>query len=360
MIGILSVFAQLEREQIKERMQLGKLGRAKAGKSMMWAKTSYGYYYHTNTGEMTINETEAIIVRTIYSEYLSGKSITKLRDYLNDNNMVTKRIPWSYRAIRQILSNPVYCGYNQYKGEVFPGTHEHIISEEDFNKTQQEIKIRQIAAYELNNNPRPFQSKYMLSGLVQCGYCKAPLTITLGSKRKDGSRNIRYQCKNRFPRTTKGVTIYNDNKKCNSGFYEKSDIEIYVLQEVSKLQNDTGYIDDLFGIPEQSIDRNSIQKQIDAITNKIDRLNNLYIDDHISLEDLRKKSAEFASTKKNLSEQLQNDPDLKRKETKNNMMEFLGKGDILTMDYEKQKALVRGLINKVKVKSDSVSILWKI
>ena len=35
MIGLLSVFAQLEREQIKERMQLGKLGRAKAGKSMM-------------------------------------------------------------------------------------------------------------------------------------------------------------------------------------------------------------------------------------------------------------------------------------------------------------------------------------
>ena len=35
MIGLLAVFAQLEREQIKERMQLGKLGRAKSGKSMM-------------------------------------------------------------------------------------------------------------------------------------------------------------------------------------------------------------------------------------------------------------------------------------------------------------------------------------
>ncbi|EHZ00115.1 resolvase, N terminal domain protein [Streptococcus pneumoniae GA02254] len=50
MIGLLSVFAQLEREQIKERMQLGKIGRAKAGKSMMWAKTSHGYDYHRDTG----------------------------------------------------------------------------------------------------------------------------------------------------------------------------------------------------------------------------------------------------------------------------------------------------------------------
>ena len=38
MIGLLSVFAQLEREQIKERMQLGKLGRAKSGKSMAVGK----------------------------------------------------------------------------------------------------------------------------------------------------------------------------------------------------------------------------------------------------------------------------------------------------------------------------------
>mgnify|MGYP000469398269 FL=1 len=42
MVGILSVFAQLDREQIKERMQLGKLGRAKSGKPMMWAKVAYG------------------------------------------------------------------------------------------------------------------------------------------------------------------------------------------------------------------------------------------------------------------------------------------------------------------------------
>ena len=52
MIGLLSVFAQLEREQIKERMQLGKLGRAKSGKSMQWAKTSYGYDYIKETGTL--------------------------------------------------------------------------------------------------------------------------------------------------------------------------------------------------------------------------------------------------------------------------------------------------------------------
>lgn len=84
MIGLLAVFAQLEREQIKERMQLGKLGRAKAGKSMMWARTSYGYDYQKETGTVTINELEAVAIRDIFESYLSGMSITKLRDKLND------------------------------------------------------------------------------------------------------------------------------------------------------------------------------------------------------------------------------------------------------------------------------------
>ena len=73
MIGLLSVFAQLEREQIKERMQLGKLGRAKAGKSMMWAKTSYGYDYHKETGTMTINPVQSLVIKFIFESYLSGR-----------------------------------------------------------------------------------------------------------------------------------------------------------------------------------------------------------------------------------------------------------------------------------------------
>lgn len=115
MIGLLSVFAQLEREQIKERMQLGKLGRAKAGKSMMWAITSYGYDYHRGTGDVTINPAQAVAVKFIFESYLSGRSITKLRDDLNEK--FPKEIDWSYRAVRAILDNPVYCGYNKYSGK---------------------------------------------------------------------------------------------------------------------------------------------------------------------------------------------------------------------------------------------------
>ena len=358
MIGLLSVFAQLEREQIKERMQLGKLGRAKSGKSMMWARTSYGYDYHRETGTVTINPVQSLAIKFIFEQYLSGRSITKLRDDLNDK--YPKEIDWNYRAVRTILANPVYCGYNQYKGQVYPGNHEPIITEEDFNKTQEELKIRQNTAAE-KFNPRPFQAKYMLSGIAQCGYCGAPLQITLGTKRKDGSRNIRYQCKNRFPRTTRGVTTYNDNKKCDSHFYEKADIEENVLKQISKLQNDTSYLDDLFSDDQDNgIDRDSYRKQIEELTAKLSRLNDLYIDDRITLEELQRRSAEFTLMRATLEAELENDQALKQQERKDDMRQILNRGDVLGMDYEGQKVVVRALINKVQVTSEEIVIKWKI
>lgn len=357
-IGLLSVFAQLEREQIKERMQLGKLGRAKAGKSMMWAKTSYGYNYDKETGSMTVNEYEALAVKEIYSSYLAGMSITKLRDKINEE--YPKQPAWSYRTIRGILANPVYCGLNQYKGQTFQGTHKPIISLVDFEQTQRELAKRQQKAKELSN-PRPFQAKYMLSGLAQCGYCHAPLKVILGQKRKDGSRFKRYECYQRHPRTTKGVTVYNDNKKCDSGYYDMELLEHYVLTRIAQLQNDPDKIQELFSddtSPE--IDKQAIQKQIDSLTLKLSKLNDLYLDDRITLDELRSKSADFIKQRATLEEEIKKAVTDKQAGKREKIEKLLDASSVLDMSYDNQKVIVRELIDKVQVTSDKIVIRWKI
>ena len=310
------------------------------------------------SSKLSVNPYQALIVRKMFQWYLSGMSITKLRDTLNEQYGQDK--DWSYRTVRVILSNPVYCGYNQFKGQIFPGAHEAIISEEDFNKAQEEIKTRQRTAAE-RFNPRPFQAKYMLSGIAQCGYCSAPLAIKLGTIRKDGTRLVKYECKQRHPRKTKGVTVYNNNEKCDSGFYFKDDIEHFVLTEISKLQTDSDYIDELFSNTNQeTIDRDSYQKQIDNLTAKISRLNDLYIDDRISLEGLQKRSSDFMAERTALEKELDADTSLKAVERKEDVRRVLDTKDIFTLDYEQQKAIARALISKVRVTSESIVILWKL
>ena len=82
MIGILSVFAQLEREQIKERTAMGRLARWREGKSMS-SRPPIGYDYDPEAGTLVVNEYEAAQIRLVYQLYLGGDGepgdIRKLR-----------------------------------------------------------------------------------------------------------------------------------------------------------------------------------------------------------------------------------------------------------------------------------------
>ena len=127
------------------------------------------------------------------------------------------------------------------------------------------------------------------------------------------------------------------------------------------MQHDSEYLETIFSDNrKESIDRESYQKQIRELSKKLSRLNDLYIDDRITLEELQSKSAEFINMRALLEKELEDDPALKQEETKNTIKRELSKGDISKMDYESQKAIVRALVNKVQVTAESIVIKWRI
>src|SRR5690625_3074992 len=73
MIGILSAFAQLDREMITDQLTMGRIARAKDGYYHGGDpdKSPTGYDYID--GNLVINEYEADCIRYIYDEYLKGK-----------------------------------------------------------------------------------------------------------------------------------------------------------------------------------------------------------------------------------------------------------------------------------------------
>src|SRR5699024_6089879 len=135
MIGILSVFAQLEREQIKERSMQGREARAKNG---LWhgggggARIITGYDYID--GLLQVNEYEAACVKTIYQEYFNGHGLAKILDIITDKfpGVIT-----SETSVRDILDNPVYVGKIKFKGEIHEGQHEPLITQAMYDKAQE-------------------------------------------------------------------------------------------------------------------------------------------------------------------------------------------------------------------------------
>lgn len=358
MVGLLSVFAQLEREQIKERMQLGMIGRAKSGKPMMFTNVSFGYTYSPKTQQLTINQAEAIIVKQIFNKFLSSMSPLRLTAYLNEHKILRNGKEWNYQGIQRIIRNPVYIGKVKYNKMIYPGLHEAIIDEESYYKAQKLLDARQDDMRAQGKN-RKFKAKYMLSGTAKCGYCGAPLRLRIGNKRSDGTCLKVYQCCNRYP-SRYSVVTYNDNKKCHSGNYQKEDLEQYVIAEMRKLQLKPEKIDNLFN-KVATIDTVQINKQIASINNKINRLNDLYLNDMIDIDKLKADAEKFKEQKRVLEKEL--DKDLKIQEQEKKKEEFkktIGFEDVTKLNYDKQSFIAKSLIDKIVVKKGFIKILWRI
>lgn len=359
-LTILSAINEFERENIKERMTMGKLGRAKTGKSMMWSKTAFGYKHNKETGVLELDPLQATVIEQIFANYLDGMSITKLRDKLNDEGHVGKDIPWSYRTLRQTLDNPVYCGYIKFKNQLFKGEHQPIISHETYSDVQKELEKRQQQTYAKNNNPRPFQAKYMLSGIARCGYCGAPLRIVLGHKRKDGSRTTKYQCVNRFPRKTKGVTVYNDNKKCDSGTYDLSNLEDAVVTSLMGFQeNNSSLLQIVNNTNRPTIDVSDLKKQMSQIDKKIQKNSDLYLNDFIDMDELKKRTESLQFNKKILQAKISENNTNNTSNILDEVKKQLGSIPISELSYGHKKKIVNNLISKVDVTADKINIIFK-
>ena len=135
-MDIIQRIAQLESEQIGERVYIGMEQKAKTNGGMLGFNIPYGYQY--NNGKLELNPNEAAIVKDMFSWYLSGNSIGKISKMLNDAKLPTKKGRfWAKKTISAILKNPLYCGYLHWEGYLNKSDHESIIPVQDFERVQQ-------------------------------------------------------------------------------------------------------------------------------------------------------------------------------------------------------------------------------
>jgi site-specific DNA recombinase len=133
MIGILAVFAQLEREKIKERMSMGKEARAKLGK---WngGTEPIGYDYSIADDMLYVNEYEQIQLKELRELFLSGTPLRTIETLFREKGYKHKHGVWDPKAMRRVLRSKIYLGYLNYLGEWYPGDHEVTLDDETHYK----------------------------------------------------------------------------------------------------------------------------------------------------------------------------------------------------------------------------------
>ena len=124
-MDIMQRIAQLESEQIGERVKLGMEYKARAGGSL-GSGHPYGYVY--NNGHLEVIKDEAHTVRAIYNLYTRGSTMEDIASFLNKANIPAKKGGrWNKQSVGNILHNPLYTGYRVWDGIVRKGDQEPII-----------------------------------------------------------------------------------------------------------------------------------------------------------------------------------------------------------------------------------------
>lgn len=307
MMYIASVFAQLERETIAERVrdnmiELAKSGRWLGGQPPLGFKSEKITYIDSEFKERSLVKLVPVhedleVVKFLYSKYIELGSVSQVRKYLLQNNIKTKRNKdFSIHTLISALRNPVYVKandeviaylkdnnistvgnpngkkailtYNKQdsrrvakdKSEWVAAItkHEGIIEANTWLKIQKQIDLNKDSFTSLGKS-----NVGLLTGLLRCKKCKGPMKITYGSKQKNNDKKRRY--------------YYNCVLKCNSGGVRCSsknapgeELDKKVISKLKNLTLDSGLLfKQLKDFRDESLSNNKSETECKALKQKM-------------------------------------------------------------------------------------------
>lgn len=405
MIYIASVFAQLERETIAERvrdnmLELSKTGRWLGGIAPIGYAANPITYFDENMSERKMVKLKQVpeelkLVKLLYSKYLELKSLSKVETYTLQNNIKTKRgANFTKTNIKLILTNPVYvkateavieylesqdittCGdpdgqhgllsYNKQKSvsteegkttRIYREKSEWIAavsSQKGIIEAEDWLKVQNILAKNKDTFPNEGKThNALLTGKLRCAKCNSNMQIVHGHiSKKTGKEIYYYACS--MKKNSKGIRCNNKNAKV-------SELDPAIIKELKTLAlNKKEFLKKLK-------DKNRKAKSLNNSSNKAEitkksiadknkqiqnLVNKLSLDDSIS-DLIISKIKSLKSEIKELEVQLNNCNKLTNEfdETELNLSFIelmLGKCSIIdSLDHEEKKQLIDAIIDKV-------------
>ena len=177
-------------------------------------KAPIGYMNKFEGHSVVINHLTAPIVKKAFELSASGNySLNKLRKTLYELGLRSTRKGkvLSKEQMRRTLKNPFYYGNFEWKGILYKGRHEPLISKVVFDKVQEVMGFIQ--------KPRVSKLQFNYSGVLTCGHCKCSIT----AEKKKG-KYIYYHCTN--GKGTCDKVVYLQEQKLDESF-------VYALSRIS-------------------------------------------------------------------------------------------------------------------------------
>lgn len=341
MIGILAVFAELERATITERMQSGIRKRIESGYRLISGNHLPTGYKKGKDDEgnniLVVDDREADKVRRIFDLYEQYHSITKIQGVLKEEGFSGRR----FTTIRQILSNRLYIGEVRYKEEYYKGVHEPLISEEQFNRVQTLLNRHPAG----KNAGKAKES--LFSGLITCGCC-GELYKTYSYKVKNNKKGD-YYVRSYLCRARRYPSEYEE--KCTNKIYKNDVLEHLFIDRLWTLikSKQEGEI--------TQARKKNYDLAIKRVNEKVSRLVDLYTEGDINKEVLQTKINQLNKQKEEL---LVKQSEEAQRSLANEDFDDLDKKlpEFEKLSFEVKRAMIEKSINSITIDHDKVYFEW--
>jgi site-specific DNA recombinase len=206
MLGFQAVQAEFQADSIRDEVLRGMAGAAQAGRPH--GKITYGYRRiydqrtrallrqepdsepRTATGRdgTTSEYTRAGVVDTIFRRVSEGVPLITIQNDLNDVGIPSPEgTAWRRGVIRRIALNPAYIGKRVYQGQIVgDGIWPALVADDVY------WECVRLLGDPSRKTTRPGRAVHLLSAIVTCGKCGAPLSK--GEARRGAWRGDIYRC----------------------------------------------------------------------------------------------------------------------------------------------------------------------
>ncbi len=361
MIGILSAFAQLERENIKLRTQIGLQERAKDGFWRGGAHTPIGYKYDRQSGIIKADPYEATQIREIFDMFVNKHySATKI------GKIMAERYPehaGTYIAsgdIVNILKRRTYIGDIPWKGDFYKGRHEPLISQELFNAAQKLLAQRKPEGY-----ANSFRANFLLTGIIWCARCGAryyAVGAYRGSKKLPCSQRKMIHAYMCYSRSKTAPRMIRD-PNCKNDKWPTENLDQYVLKELRRLRYEPDYFQEIAAQnhPEPMTGHLEIKARILEIEQQIEKLLDLYQLQNIPFEMVSQRLESMTHEREALEQQLDDEQSVGNgfisidtaTQLLNSLEEVFQNGS-----FEEKRYVIHTLIKRIDLDGKNVKITW--
>lgn len=356
MIGILAVFAQLEREQIKERTNAGKEGRAKEGlfHGSKWVPIGYNYV----DGLLKINDFERMQIKELYELFLKGLPLRTIETIFLQKGYKHKHGYWNPKTMRRVMGSKTILGYTKHRDQWYEGQHDPIIDENTWLKGVKLLEAR-ADAYQ-GTGVKPGAQTTYLGGLLFCKHCGGRYHKNMGGSKKYG-RLFYYSCYSR----DKKVKAMIKDPNCKNTNYRVEVLDNFVFDEIKKLALDPEYYHQIRKEKAEKSDEpdkvSILETEIAKIDEQISRFMDLYGIGKFTIDQVSAKVDPLNEERKKLAQELSDitsDPDAMSEEDVQEIVKSFA--DILARgDFNEIRLAVESLINYIEIDHDVITIHWK-